>query len=74
MEGFIDELRQGFLTVDIGIGPLDFMIDTGFSGTLVVGEELFDPSVGRWAGQSEADLAGGQTHEFDLYEIEFEWL
>lgn len=27
--------------------------------------------IGRWVGQSEADLAAGQTHEFDLYEIEF---
>ncbi len=46
MEGFIDELRQGFLTVDIGVGPLDFMIDTGFSGTLVV------------AGQRQVECGG----------------
>lgn len=33
MDGFIDELNQAFLTVDLGQGPLDFQIDTGFNGS-----------------------------------------
>jgi len=52
--------------LDIGQGPLDFLVDTGFAGTLVVGEELFDPTNAEWVGESEADLAAGQTQLFDL--------
>ena len=32
--GFLDELLQAFLTLDIDQGPLDFLVDTGFAGTL----------------------------------------
>ena len=74
MHGFLDELHQAFLTLDIGQGPLDFLVDTGFAGTLVIGEELFDPTQAQWVGESEAELAAGQTHLFDLYEVEFPWL
>ncbi len=74
MHGFLDELHQSFLTLDIGQGPLDFLVDTGFAGTLVIGEELFDSTNAEWVGESEADLAAGQTQLFDLYEIEFLWL
>lgn len=74
MHGFLDELHQSFLTLDIGQGPLDFLVDTGFAGTLVIGEELLDPTNAEWVGESEADLAAGQTQLFDLYEIEFLWL
>ena len=45
MHGFLDELDQAFLTFPLGNMPLDFQIDTGFSGTLIVGEEFFDPHV-----------------------------
>lgn len=44
MAGYLDELDQAFLTIDIGQGPLVFQIDKGYSGTLVVSEELFDAS------------------------------
>ena len=58
MHGFLDELHQSFLTLDIGQGPLDFLVDTGFAGTLVVGEELFDlhdlvPVGAHWLSQLE---------------------
>ncbi len=33
MDGFLDERNASFLTLDIGQGPLDFEIDTGFAGT-----------------------------------------
>lgn len=74
MDGFLDELHQAFLLVDLGQGPLDFLVDTGFAGTLVVGEELFDPTDAEWVGESEAELAADQTQLFDLYEIEISWL
>ena len=57
MEGLVDELDEAFLTIDFGQGPLDFQIDTGFSGTLIVGEELFGPSQATPAGTIEARLA-----------------
>lgn len=43
MDGFIDELNQAFLTVDLGQGPLDFQIDTGFNGSFVIGTAMLDP-------------------------------
>ena len=55
MQGYLDERNQAFLTLDFGQGPLDFEIDTGFDGTLVVGEELFDPAQTTPAGFAEAD-------------------
>ena len=45
MHGFLDELDQAFFTFQLGGLPLDFQIDTGFSGTLIVGEELFRPNL-----------------------------
>lgn len=50
MHGFLDELDQVFLTVQLGDTPLDFQIDTGFSGTLIVGDECCytRPESGRW--------------------------
>jgi clan AA aspartic protease len=74
VDGFLDELHQAFVTLQIGRVPLDFLVDTGFAGTLVIGHELFDPTQAQWVGESEADLAAGQTHLFDLYEVEFVWL
>lgn len=46
MDGFLDELDQAWLTVDFGHGVADFLIDTGFAGGLIIGEELFDPTKG----------------------------
>lgn len=74
MLGFLDELKQAFLTVDIGQGPLDFQVDTAFIGTLLVGEELFDPSEAIAAGKVQADLAATLEFEFPQYLVAFEWL
>ncbi len=57
MAGYLDELDQAFLTIDTGQGALDFQIDTGFSGALVVGHELFDASRATPSGTIEAALA-----------------
>lgn len=74
MEGLLDELNEAFLTIDFGQGPLDFQIDTGFSGTLIVGEELFDASRATPAGTIEARLAADQSWTYDRYDVEFDWL
>ncbi|MDA1055327.1 MAG: hypothetical protein O3C40_33315 [Planctomycetota bacterium] len=73
MKGFVDELNQPFLTLDFGQGELDFLVDTGFIGTLVVGEELFDASNAASAGYVEAELAAGQLYTFACHFVEFEW-
>jgi predicted aspartyl protease len=72
--GYLDELDQAFLTIDIGQGPLDFQIDTGFSGTLVVSEELYDASRATPAGTIDAKLAADQIWTFQRYWLEFDWL
>ena len=36
MQGFVDQDDQAFLTFDLGSGRLDFLIDTGFNGALLV--------------------------------------
>jgi hypothetical protein len=56
VEGFLDERNQAFLTLDFGQGPLVFEIDTGFTGTLLVGEELFDPAKAMPAGYVDAEF------------------
>ncbi len=74
MDGFLDELNQAFFTIDLGQGPLDFQIDTGFSGTFVIGEELFEVPNAVPAGKVDADLAADQNQSFDSYDIVFDWL
>lgn len=74
MDGFLDELDRACLTLDIGQGPLDFEIDTGFHGTLVIGEELFEAAAAAPVGPVEADLAGDQRCVFDSYQLDFVWL
>lgn len=74
MEGHLDELNQAFLTIDFGQGPLDFHIDTGFSSTLVIGEELFDRSGATPAGTIEAELAAQQVWIYERFDIQFTWL
>jgi len=74
VEGHLDELNQAFLTFDFGQGPLDFHIDTGFSGTLIIGEELFDRSRAIPAGTIEAELAAHQVWIYERFDIQFTWL
>ena len=73
MLGFLDELNQAFLTIELGNIPLDFQVDTGFNGTLVVGEELFDPSCGIPTGTMKAELADEHVTTYDTYEVVLKW-
>ncbi len=73
MHGFLDELDQSFLTFPLGGVPLDFQIDTGFSGTLIVGEELFDPSCGTPTGSMKAELADEHVATYDVFVVVVDW-
>ena len=73
MNGFLDEFNLAFVTVDFGQGPLDFMIDTGFTGTLVIGEQFFDPRQAENAGSTDAELADEGWAEYATYYVEFDW-
>ena len=73
MHGFLDELDQAFLTFPLGNMPLDFQIDTGFSGTLIVGEELFDPSCGTPAGAMKAELADEHVAMYQTFKVIVNW-
>lgn len=74
MDGLLDDQNLAWFTLDLGQGPLDFLIDTGFKGTLIVGEDLFDTAAGTWAGEMEADLAADHTASYQLYFVEINWL
>lgn len=74
MNGFLDELDQAFLTIDYGQGELDFLVDTGFNGSLLIGDALFDPAKAKFVGTIDAELAAGQTCELRRYELSFLWL
>jgi predicted aspartyl protease len=71
MDGFLDEFDRACLTLEIGHGLLDFEIDTGFHGTLVIGEELFDAAAASPIGPVEADLAGDQRCVFESHQLDF---
>ena len=73
MHGYLDEFDQAFLTVDFGQGPLDFLVDTGFCGSLIIGEELFDSASAIPAGPVKAELAADQEFVYDSYFLEFDW-
>ena len=73
MHGFLDELDQSFLTFQLGGVPLDFQIDTGFSGTLIVGEELFDPTCGTPAGAMKAELADEHIAMYETFKVIVNW-
>ena len=75
MHGFLDPLtNESFLTLDFGQGFFDFLIDTGFDGSLVVGEGLLDRSRSLPAGFITAELASGQTYRYETFFVEFDWL
>jgi predicted aspartyl protease len=74
LNGFLDELDQAFLTIDCGLGALDFLVDTGFTGSLMIGAAFFDPSKAKFVGTIEVELAAGQTCELRRYELSFSWL
>ena len=73
MDGFLDEFSAAYLTVDFGQGPLDFLIDTGFNGALVVGEEFFDPTDAIPAGIVHADLATEDQYAYPTFMVQFAW-
>ena len=50
MVGFLDELDRTRLTIDFGQGPLDAIVDTAFTGALLVGEEVFNREAAVAAG------------------------
>ena len=74
MLGFLDELNQAFVTLELDNTPLDFQIDTGFNGTLIVGEELFDPACGIPTGTIKAELADEHVTTYDTYDVVVKWL
>lgn len=74
MDGFVDELNQAFLTVDLGNGPIDFQIDTGFSGAFLIGEEVFDLEHAVETEVVEAVLAADNSQTFQGYELVIQWL
>lgn len=73
MRGFLDELNQAFLTFPLGNTPFDFVIDTGFSGTLIIGEEVFDPSLGTPVGTMNAELADEHITSYDTFKVVVTW-
>ena len=73
MHGFLDELDQAFFTFQLGDTPLDFQIDTGFTGTLIVGEELFDPGCGSPVGPIKAELADEHIASYDGFVVVVNW-
>lgn len=74
MDGFLDELNQAWLNLHFGQGCADFLIDTGFAGTLIIGEELFDASRAIPAGFVDSTLAAGQSFRYERFDLSFEWL
>ena len=73
MHGFMDEVEQAFVTFPFGATLLDFQIDTGFSGTLIVGEELFDPTCGSPVGPMKAELADEHIAHYDGFLVVVNW-
>ena len=73
MHAFLDLNHHAFLTFDCSQGPLDFLIDTGFNGSLIIGEEVFDATRAIPAGAITADLASNQSFRYEMYLVEFEW-
>jgi len=73
VDGFLDGFSAAYLTVDFGQGPLDFLIDTGFNGALVVGEEFFDPTNAVSAGIVHADLATEDQYAYPTFMVQFAW-
>jgi clan AA aspartic protease len=73
MNGFLDEFDRPRCTVDLGQGPLDAVIDTAFSGTLLIGEEIFDSAGAAEAGTAEADLAAHQSYVFNAFDVILNW-
>ncbi len=73
MDGFLDEFSAAYLTVDFGQGPLDFLIDTGFNGALVIGDAFFDPTNAVPAGIVQADLATEDQHAYPTFLVQFPW-
>ena len=74
MDGDIDELNRVFLTVDLGHGPLDFQIDTGFNGSFVIGAELFELPNAVPKGPVIADLAADNVQSFEAFDVQFRFL
>ena len=73
MQGFLEPDNQALVTLDFGQGPLDFLIDTGFNGTLIVGEEILETRDLIPLGTLQAELASQQSFEYLRYAVSFEW-
>lgn len=76
VDGFLDEFNQAWLNLnlDFGQGHADFLIDTGFAGTLIIGEELFDASRAIPAGYVDSQLTAGQSYRYERFDLSIEWL
>ena len=73
MLGFLEPNHQAMLTIELDQGPLDFLIDTGFDGTLIIGEELIDTSNLIPLGTIVAELASHQTFSYPRFAICITW-
>ncbi len=46
----------------------------GFNGSLLIGEEVFDPTVAVPVGGMTAELASHQSFQYQTYLLAFDWL
>jgi len=70
VKGFIDNLNQAILPLDLYAGELEFVIDTGFSGEIILGQHFFDVTKDQSSGRTHAILTGGSSEFFDTCKIE----
>ena len=74
-QGFVDEQNQALITIELKQGPLDFIIDTAFFGSMIVGEEVFEKSAAEFdLGASWAVVASGRKERFASFVVQHEWM
>ena len=74
MRGYLEPNRTARLPIELSFGTLDFEIDTGFDGELIIGDELFDDTEAERVGTVNGHLAAGNKQRFLKYVIAFEWM
>ncbi len=74
IEGYSSENSEPVLKLYMGSSSIEFLIDTGFDGSLIVPTEIADGLSLRFEGFEEFHSVTGQIFVAIAYSIEIDWL
>jgi clan AA aspartic protease len=74
MDGYFNLSDEPVVELDVGSSRLEFLVDTGFNGSLIVPSQIANRLDLRFEGPEEFQSVTGEAFLADAYSVEVDWL